>query len=492
MAARCESAGRPNSKNEDSFLLNDNLTTGQWSATGNKDTMLFDTDREILLGEKGALMVVCDGMGGMNAGEVASNLAVETVRQWFSYEKLTDEVITSPDSIKRHIEQTIIAADASVKREGAANKEHEGMGSTIVLAWIIGKSVYVGWCGDSRAYRFNLADGLKPLSRDHSYVQELVDANKLSEDLAFDHPNSNIITRSLGDPRQIAQPDIEQYSLRENDTILLCSDGLCGVLRNREIEAVMRQHTGSMAALRDALWEAARNAPWHDNCTIELCRISSPVKPDERSQELPDRRHSKKSPDKLSRTLYLIIAALVLALGISILCNVKHIPLSRIPETIIDFFKPSKESIPDLQMIVKNLREISKLDDFKDISLAFTVDTCIVDLGTVDLSKIDLMNHQDSILKLEKRIFGRFDGKINAHAKDSPQDSVIIKEIKNKIEEASHNELRDSLRLKNLWEEIEKLIKVSVPVTNDSDTQNKMDDVKEGVQNQNTLTPAKK
>ena len=264
MAARCEAAGRSN--NEDNFQLTDDLSGDQWS---------FVTDNEVNLGEKGALLIVCDGMGGASAGEIASKLAVETIKEWFSSERLTDGVIATSGSITQYIEKAIVAADTKIKEEGEKDKEKEGMGSTIVMAWMIGQSVFIGWCGDSRAYCFHPADGLKRLSHDHSYVQTLVDAGHLSEENAFNHPNGNIITRCLGDANQEAQPDVKEYPLREGDVIMLCSDGLCGVLRDRVIETVMRENAGNMAACRDALWDAARKAGWHDNVTIGLCRIVS-------------------------------------------------------------------------------------------------------------------------------------------------------------------------------------------------------------------------
>ena len=208
MAARCEAAGRPN--NEDNYQLDADLSDDQWG---------FTADEEISLGEKGALLVVCDGMGGMNAGEVASDIAVKTIKQLFASELLTDSVLQNPC---KYIADAIIAADSAIKSHSKENPETEGMGSTIVMAWLLGEKVYVGWCGDSRCYRFNPQLGLERLSHDHSYVQELVDAGKLTEELAFDHPNNNIITRSLGDPRGTAQPDTKEFDLYNNDIILLC------------------------------------------------------------------------------------------------------------------------------------------------------------------------------------------------------------------------------------------------------------------------------
>ena len=261
MAARCEAAGRPN--NEDNYQLDDNLSDNSWG---------FTADAEVSLGEKGALLVVCDGMGGMNAGEVASDIAVKTIKEWFTTDKLTDAAVATPC---KYITSAIVAADAAIKAHSKTNPDTEGMGSTIVLAWLLGQKVYVGWCGDSRCYRFNPALGLERLSHDHSYVQELVDAGKLTEELAFDHPNNNIITRSLGDPRGAAQPDCKEFDLYNQDIIILCSDGLCGTLRDNEIAELIKQHQTSMQECRDALWDADEAAGWTDNTTIALAQIIS-------------------------------------------------------------------------------------------------------------------------------------------------------------------------------------------------------------------------
>jgi len=292
MAARCEAAGRSN--NEDNFLLNDNLANHQWS---------FKADHEVYLDEKGAFLVVCDGMGGMNAGEVASQLAVDTIKEWFLPERLTDEVIATSGNIIRHIESAIIAADVKIKEEGEKDTEKTGMGSTIVLAWIINQSVFIGWCGDSRAYCFNPAGGLQLLSHDHSYVQSLIDSGQLNEEMAFNHPNSNIITRSLGDTYQAAIPDVKEYPLHDGDVILLCSDGLNGVVRDNIIETVINENAENMTACRDALWDTARDAGWNDNVTIGLCRIVSGC---EQQIPLPEATNKQKTMvEKIQKPAFL-------------------------------------------------------------------------------------------------------------------------------------------------------------------------------------------
>lgn len=261
LAARCEAAGRPN--NEDNYNVIADITKGSG----------FIRDKIINLGIKGTLLLVCDGMGGMNAGEVASDIAVKTITQWFEANRITDDVLANDSTRCDYIRKAIQDADANIKNEGRIDTSKSGMGSTVVMAWLLDDKAYVGWCGDSRAYKYNPTSGLMQMSHDHSYVQELVDAGKLAPELAFDHPNGNIITRSLGDPRGAAQPDVKVFQLAENDIILLCSDGLCGVLRNNEIENIVKSNTNSMNGCRDALWEAARDAGWHDNVTIVLAQI---------------------------------------------------------------------------------------------------------------------------------------------------------------------------------------------------------------------------
>ncbi len=266
--------------NEDNFYVDDDLN----------DEILgrFQTDEDIVMSDCGCLMVVADGMGGMNAGEVASELAIDTVKDYFAPGKITPDLAESPVERRKYLEQVIKEADKRIKTDAKENPAHEGMGSTIILAWIVGDKMTVSWCGDSRAYRFNPINGLEPLSRDHSYVQELVNQGALEYEDTFEHPQGNIVTRSLGDPNNAAKPETRQFDVYNEDIILLCSDGLSGVLRDRKtkdhngtyypgenIEDIIAAHTSSMTECRDALLDAAEKADWYDNVTVLLCQIES-------------------------------------------------------------------------------------------------------------------------------------------------------------------------------------------------------------------------
>ena len=227
------------------------------------------------LGEKGALLVVADGMGGMNAGEVASELAIETVRSAFRPQNLTEEVMKNRFSIEKFMNSVIVDADKRIKAEAKSHPESRGMGTTIVIAWLLNGKLYVSWCGDSRAYIYNPQAGLHQISKDHSYVQSLIDKGSINKEDAFDYPESNIITRCLSDSPTKAKPEslLQPYDVCDNDIILLCTDGLSGMIRDNEIEGIIRKNEHDMDMCSDVLIKAAYDAEGADNITICICQI---------------------------------------------------------------------------------------------------------------------------------------------------------------------------------------------------------------------------
>lgn len=414
LAARCEAAGRPN--NEDNYQVDADLSVSDWR---------FQGDEVVPLGEKGALLLVCDGMGGMNAGEVASNIAVKTVKQRFSNSNLAHEALASDEQRCDFIKRVIQEADANIKQEGNADPSKSGMGSTIVLAWLIDEKVYVGWCGDSRAYKYNPKKGFVQLSHDHSYVQELVDSGKLSPELAFDHPNNNIITRSLGDPRGTAKPDVKWFPLEENDVILLCSDGLCGVLRDNEMEQVIAGHLNSMVSCRDALWEAARTAGWHDNVTIALAQImpqqSQPKasKPVELKQEETNKAVSKPIKKtkiwnkKIFKVCCIVVVSLLVFFALyQYLNNRPNHPNNPEPTetcakwneivTAYEGINPCEESSYDkINNVIVNFNEIKECDDLFE-KLKNSTEKHRQTLDNSNMGENQLLNTLDDLINNEK------------------------------------------------------------------------------------------
>ena len=287
--------GLVRSNNEDNFIVNPDLTEpGRWIVPANADEVLS-------LGENGCVMVVADGMGGMNAGEVASEIAVTHVQNAFSKVSDFSKIADCSNHVEAFLKKIIVEADAAIKKRVKEDPSTAGMGTTIVMAWIIGEVVHVAWCGDSRAYLFNRQSGLSRLSNDHSYVQELVDSGKLDPELAFDHPNSNIITRSLGDSPVKAQPDYVCRRLSAGDYVILCTDGLCGLVRDEQILNVMMQERGRLADYKEALFNASFEEGAYDNVTIALFEcmsvkeqnLASTVSPTESGRKKQEKKKEK-------------------------------------------------------------------------------------------------------------------------------------------------------------------------------------------------------
>ena len=253
--------------NEDNFTVCANLSKSDWGIPVNYQ-------EEIELGERGCILVVADGMGGQNAGEVASSIAIETVQEMFAADVLPENVTGSNEDIVNYLKKTICEADSRIKKVTHDDPSTSGMGSTIVIAWILNNLVHIAWLGDSRAYCVIKGKGIARLTKDHSYVQSLVDAGKITDEQAMTHPDSNIINRSLGDTSQKAKPDVTTIELTEGEVILLCSDGLCGVCQDAVIGGIVEDHISDLKTCREELISAALAAGGSDNITIAMIHIT--------------------------------------------------------------------------------------------------------------------------------------------------------------------------------------------------------------------------
>ena len=250
--------------NEDNFVVSSDLSTSDW--------LIPQAGDFVDLGKYGALLVVADGMGGANAGEVASAIAVETIQNLFSPENL-EQAVADDKAVQEFMKDVVKQADLNILNHSREDSSTQGMGTTVVMAWLLNDKAYVCWCGDSRCYVLNRRNGLIQLSKDHSYVQELVDKGELNPEYMHDHPLSNVITRCLGDVENRARPDTRIYQLHDGDAIMLCSDGLCGLCRDQEILETMIEHVDDPVACKSELISHALSAGGYDNVTIAMCII---------------------------------------------------------------------------------------------------------------------------------------------------------------------------------------------------------------------------
>ncbi|MCR9051196.1 MAG: protein phosphatase 2C domain-containing protein [Phaeodactylibacter xiamenensis] len=254
--------------NEDNFAVCPDLNQPEkWGLTPEEPNKIYTP------GQMGTLLVVADGMGGMNAGEVASQIAVESVKEYFGRSQGV-----SVEQVPDFMSQACLYANERIVKYGRQNPESAGMGTTLILAWLREDMVHVCWVGDSRAYILRSGEEamLKPISKDHSLVQQWIDKGELDEEQAFYHPKNNIVTQSLGDSSNVPSPDYQRHKLKTGDRVLLCSDGLNGMLQDYEIKDLMLQLGGdNLRSMSEQLVKAANDKGGHDNITVVLAYMSA-------------------------------------------------------------------------------------------------------------------------------------------------------------------------------------------------------------------------
>jgi protein phosphatase len=217
-------------------------------------------DNEDSLFVREPLFVVADGMGGAQAGEIASNLAVESFQQAMPDDGTPEERLVA----------TVQEANRRIYELAQAKSDRQGMGTTLTAAYLDSSRLAIAHVGDSRAYLFR--DGaLQRLTEDHSLVAELVRRGKLTEAQAEEHPQRSIITRALG-PEPSVEVDTWSYPVQDGDVLLLCSDGLTSMVPEARIAATLAAH-GDLDAAASALIAEANEAGGRDNITVILTRM---------------------------------------------------------------------------------------------------------------------------------------------------------------------------------------------------------------------------
>src|SRR3954471_9226497 len=252
--------GRTRDHNEDTFLVAD-LSTGNAS--------LQPEVRNHQIGPRGTLFMVADGMGGAAAGELASAMAADLIHRHMATAWAHDGNPAASRFAFR-MKEAVELANAEIYGYAREHPEVRGMGTTVTAAGIFGNDLYLAQIGDSRAYLVRGNEAIQ-LTKDQSLMQRLVDAGELTETEAEQSERRNIILQALGpDPR--VKVDLTHQPVRRGDTLILCSDGLSGLVRREEFADLAREHV-DLPALCSALIDLANARGGPDNITVVAARF---------------------------------------------------------------------------------------------------------------------------------------------------------------------------------------------------------------------------
>ncbi|HEU5199197.1 MAG TPA: Stp1/IreP family PP2C-type Ser/Thr phosphatase [Ktedonobacterales bacterium] len=245
--------------------------------------------------EARGIFIVADGMGGYQAGEVASKLAVDEIREVLNplfapstnHETTALKPAASPDGgaktkrlpesrevekINERLKQAVTRANEVIVSYGKARKEARGLGSTVTVAVVLGTNAYIANVGDSRTYLLRQGE-LRPITKDHSLVARLVDAGHIKPEDVYDHPQRNLIYRSLGAGHNNVEVDVFYQSLEPGDMLLLCCDGLWEMVREAEVTRILSE-SASLETICQHLIDAANQGGGEDNITALVVRCS--------------------------------------------------------------------------------------------------------------------------------------------------------------------------------------------------------------------------
>jgi len=252
--------GKARDHNEDSFIVAD-LTT--------RNASLQPEVREHEVGRRGTLFMVADGMGGAAAGEVASEMATGTVfnhmvTQWGNDQEVTEQ------RFAYRLKEAVEIANQQIHEYAAAHLEVRGMGTTTTAAGVFEQALYLTQIGDSRGYLIRQGR-IAQITKDQSLMQRLVDAGELTEEEAAVSDRRNIILQALG-PDPHVKVDLTRQELRKGDVLVMCSDGLSGLVKKEEILAIVTQATDLVTACKELIEQAnGRGGP--DNITCIVARF---------------------------------------------------------------------------------------------------------------------------------------------------------------------------------------------------------------------------
>lgn len=223
-----------------------------------------DSTKVVRMEQGYVLGIVADGMGGHQAGDTASQLAVQTIVEDLS----SLPIGISLEDCDNALKQAILHANEVVFRKSQENVEYHNMGTTVVAVLLKDQAGVIGHIGDSRAYLFRQGEVVK-LTEDHSLVNELVKSKQITEEEASVHPRRNVLTRALGTDEQVTV-DMDPLTMESGDILLLCSDGLSNYVTTVQMTQTLSSNSLSLDERANGLLQLALNAGGDDNISVAL------------------------------------------------------------------------------------------------------------------------------------------------------------------------------------------------------------------------------
>ncbi|PPE66863.1 Stp1/IreP family PP2C-type Ser/Thr phosphatase [Caldimonas caldifontis] len=229
-----------------------------------------NNEDSVAVDEQAALAVLADGMGGYNAGEIASGMATAFIKSELGRWLTEASASASDTDVRRAMDICVENANRAIYNAANSNPQYAGMGTTLVVAVVREGRLLVGHIGDSRAYRLR-SGKLSQITKDHSLLQEQIDAGLITPEQAAYSSNKNLVTRAVGVEDTVLL-ETHLHDLQPGDLILMCSDGLSDMIDDAEIAAVL-QSTNDLPAVGAALVAAANAAGGRDNIAVILVRV---------------------------------------------------------------------------------------------------------------------------------------------------------------------------------------------------------------------------
>lgn len=360
----------------ENYIIANCTDTGKVRSVNEDSMVTFDSPN-------GRVVVVCDGMGGQNAGDVASQLAVAVIQ-----DILTDNTFATPEEA---INRSIVAANLAILHKASQDERLSGMGATCVMVIIKDGYVYYGSVGDSRIY-YVANHMIRQITKDQSYVQTLVDAGQITQEAAEHHQDKNQITNALG-VEGMTPPVIGQMPISpEPDSIfILCSDGLSGMINNNTMINTVMQKEMSLHERAQLLVKLANDAGGVDNITVQLIEFPSAQNV---SSNLNPPHYSSNSGNAKKRTaMYVCLTILMLAVfvGCGVYWYFNLSPSKVEPKNDVILVKPKVVQPEKDKKVVKEKKETVIVKEVKDVQ-------------KINSSKNKQKNKQDVRKALDKKI----------------------------------------------------------------------------------------